>query len=50
MDTQLQLAYGIVEERAHRYQDRALLRTAKLARERARRERRRTAALRRQAH
>jgi hypothetical protein len=42
MNTQLHLAYGIVEGRAWSDQDRALLRTVELARETARRSRRRS--------
>ena len=40
MDTQLHLAFGIVEARARSYEDRARLRTVKLARESERRTRR----------
>jgi hypothetical protein len=46
MSTQLHLAYGLVEARAHSTQDRALLRTVEIARRderRARRLARRTA-------
>lgn len=42
MNTQLHLAYGIVEGRAWSDQDRALLRTVELDREAARRSRRRS--------
>ena len=40
MNTQLHLAYGIVEARAHSDQDRVLLRNVVLARQDARRSRR----------
>ncbi len=41
MSTQLHLAYGIVEARAHQGQDRALLRNVELALQDERRSRRR---------